>query len=150
MNANTHRAVVGKARRLVVKVGSALLTNKERTGVDGRMLLSLVTQLAAQRDAGREVLLVTSGAVALGLGVMGLTERPSDLASMQACAACGQVRLMHHYAEAFGLCAVGVGQVLLTHADLADRRRYLNARRAIAAMLARRSLRLTGLGKASG
>jgi glutamate 5-kinase len=137
MNASTHRAVVGKARRLVVKVGSALLTNKERTGVDGRMLLSLVTQLAAQRDAGREVLLVTSGAVALGLGVMGLTERPSDLASMQACAACGQVRLMHHYAEAFGLCAVGVGQVLLTHADLADRRRYLNARRAIAAMLAR-------------
>ncbi|MBI5494801.1 MAG: glutamate 5-kinase [Deltaproteobacteria bacterium] len=125
------------SRRIVVKVGSTLLTTADRSGVDGRMLLSLVTQLAAQRDAGRQVLLVSSGAVALGLGPMGLTERPSDLASMQACAACGQVRLMHHYAEAFGTCRVAVGQVLLTHADLADRRRYLNARRTIAAMLDR-------------
>lgn len=137
MTADSGRSQLAKAKRIVVKVGSALLTSKDRAGVEGRMVLSLVTQLAQQRAEGREVLFVTSGAVALGLAPMGLTERPTDLASLQACAACGQVRLMSHYAEAFGMCRIPVGQVLLTHADLADRRRYLNARRAVGAMLER-------------
>ncbi len=133
----TTRESLQNTKRLVVKVGSALLTNQARTAVEGRMLLSLVTQLAAQRAAGRQVMLVTSGAVALGLGPLGLTERPTDVATMQACAACGQVRLMRHYAEAFDVCQVPVAQVLLTHADLADRRRYLNARRAVSVLLER-------------
>jgi len=135
--AESLRAQLQKSKRIVVKVGSALLTSKDRAGVEGRMVLSLVTQLAEQRAQGREVLFVTSGAVSLGLAPMGLTERPTDLASLQACAACGQVRLMAHYAEAFGMCQIPVSQVLLTHADLADRRRYLNARRAVAVMLER-------------
>jgi glutamate 5-kinase len=123
-----------QTKRLVVKVGSAILTSPDRE-VNGRVLLGVVTQLAAQREAGRQVLLVSSGAVALGLRSMGLTERPTDLATAQAAAACGQVRLMHHYAEAFATCGIPVAQVLLTHADLADRRRYLNARRAVCALL---------------
>jgi glutamate 5-kinase len=130
---------VRQAKRVVVKVGSALLTTRQRA-IDGRMLLSLVSQIATQRDAGLEVLLVTSGAVALGLGPLGFSERPTELAALQACAATGQVRLMHHYAEAFGTCGIAVAQVLLTHADLADRRRYLNARRAVGVMLGRRVL----------
>ncbi|MEW5853031.1 MAG: glutamate 5-kinase [Myxococcota bacterium] len=128
------RAELPQAKRIVVKVGSALLTTQGQT-VNGQVLLSLVTQLAHQRAQGRQVLLVTSGAVALGLGPLGLTERPADLATAQASAACGQVRLMAHYADAFALCGIHVGQVLLTHGDLADRRRYLNARRAVAALL---------------
>ena len=134
--ADAARVELKNAKRLVVKVGSAILTSPDRE-VNGRVLLGVVTQLAAQRDLGRQVLLVSSGAVALGLRPLGLTERPADLETAQAAAACGQVRLMHHYAEAFGTCGVSVAQVLLTHADLADRRRYLNARRAVGALLDR-------------
>lgn len=137
--ADTARAELRGAQRVVFKVGSAILTGPGGS-VNGPVLLSLVTQLAAQRAAGRQVLLVTSGAVALGLHPLGLTERPSDLAMAQASAACGQVRLMAHYSEAFGLCGIPVAQVLVTHADLADRRRYLNARRALGALLERRVL----------
>lgn len=131
----SRRGALDGARRLVVKVGSALLTHPETLAPDGRTLLELVSQLVAQRTAGRQVILVSSGAVSLGLAAMGLTERPADVATMQACAACGQVRLMHHYSEAFGMCGVPVAQVLVTHADLADRTRYLNARRAVSVML---------------
>lgn len=114
-------------RRLVVKIGSRVLVN-ERQGLDEAQLASLVAQLAAERKAGREVICVSSGAVAAGLRDMGLSARPSDLPSIQAAAAIGQARLMQVYRNLFAEHGLTVAQVLLTHADLRSRERHLNAR----------------------
>ena len=124
------RARLPKTRRLVVKVGSALLAPPK--AIYGR----LAKDIAAARAAGCEVVLVTSGAIALGLGVLGQSARPKALAMLQAAAAAGQPKLMRRWHAALRRFGVPVAQVLLTHADLADRERFLNARRALLALLA--------------
>lgn len=124
------RLALARARRVVVKVGSQLLTDPltfDRIGGDIARLL----------EEGREIVLVTSGAIALGLEPLGLKERPRDLVGLQAAAAAGQSRLMRRWMDVLeGARSRPCAQILLTHADLADRRRYLNARSALSRLIA--------------
>lgn len=130
-------ALLEKVNRLVVKLGTGILTNGQRQP-DPAKLRQLVDQVAAQHRAGREVVLVSSGAVGAGMGALGLSERPSALADLQACAAVGQLQLMAAYDECFGEHRLHVGQVLLTHEDLRHHDRHLNARHTLLALLERR------------
>ena len=127
-------AVVASARRLVVKVGSSSLTTAAG-GIDETRLTALVDGLAAQRAAGREVVLVSSGAIAAGLAPLGLGRRPRDLARQQAAASVGQGLLMHRYTAAFAAHHLTVGQVLLTVDDVTRRSHYRNAFRTFAKLL---------------
>src|SRR5882757_6920965 len=95
------RAAIGAAGRVVVKVGSSSLTSAAG-GLDPARLDTLVDALAAHRIGGRQVVLVSSGAIAAGLAPLGLSRRPRDLATQQAAASVGQLTLAHAYAEAFG------------------------------------------------
>lgn len=122
--------------RIVVKLGTGVLTDS-RKQPDLGQLRQLVTQLAGQRNAGREIVLVTSGAVGAGMGVLGHAERPRDLAELQACAAVGQSRLMTTYERLFESFGLHVAQVLLTHDDLEHHDRHLNARNTLCTLLDR-------------
>ncbi len=129
------RAGIPRAARVVVKIGSSSLTAR-----DGRLnlprLYSLVEVLADRRDAGQEVVLVSSGAIAAGIAPLGLPVRPQDLATAQATASVGQGILMARYTEAFAEHGRRVGQVLLTAEDLIRRQHYRNAQRALERLLA--------------
>src|ERR1043166_7907113 len=113
--------------RIVVKLGTGVLTDT-RKQPDPAQLEQLVAQIAEQRNAGKEIVLVTSGAGGAGMGLLGHGKRPADLAELQACAAVGQSRLMAIYAELFACHHLRVAQVLLTHEDLQHHERHLNAR----------------------
>src|SRR4051794_2022914 len=97
----------------------------------------LVSQVAAQRTAGREIVIVTSGAVGAGMGVLGYAKRPESVAEQQACAAVGQSRLMATYEKLFAEFDLHVAQVLLTHADLQHHERHHNARGTLLTLLKR-------------
>jgi len=125
---------VDDVRRVVVKVGSRVLVDDDYR-LDESRVGSLVDQIVRVREAGRSVALVSSGAVAAGLPDLKLTRRPTDLPSLQAAAALGQARLIELYRELFARHGVAVGQALLTHADLRDRDRHLNARNALNRLL---------------
>ena len=114
--------------RIVLKFGSGILANPTGTTLDLGQFQRLAAEVGAQVKKGNEVIVVSSGAVAAGLGVLGLTERPDELAARQACAAIGQVKLMQLYAESFAAHGLNVAQLLLTHADLDSRISYRNAR----------------------
>jgi len=116
------------ARRLVVKAGSRVLVRRDGA-LDTRRLARLAADLAAWRraDAARSLVLVSSGAIACGLRVLGIRRRPTDLPSLQMAAAVGQSRLMAAWSAAFARVRVPIAQVLLTHDDVRDRSRYLNA-----------------------
>jgi len=122
--------------RIVVKVGTGVLTDS-RKKPDPAQLEQLVEQLAGQRKSGREMVLVTSGAVGAGMGALGYERRPAQLSELQACAAVGQPLLMAIYAELFGRHGLGVAQVLLTHDDLQHHERHLNARNTLVTLLGR-------------
>jgi glutamate 5-kinase len=128
-------AVLPDIRRLVVKLGTGVLTDARRQP-DPAQFEQLVAQLAAQRRAGREVVLVTSGAVGAGMGALGFEKRPTSTAELQACAAIGQSRLMSVYEKLFAQHGLQVAQVLLTHADLEHHERHLNARNTLVTLLA--------------
>jgi glutamate 5-kinase len=135
------RAAVEAAARIVVKVGSSSLTGSSvgaagSAGIDEPRLDRLVDALAQSRAAGREVVLVTSGAIAAGLGPIGLTRRPRDLATQQAAASVGQGLLMHRYTQAFARHGLASGQVLLTAEDVVRRAHYRNAQRTLNRLLA--------------
>ncbi len=123
------RAAIGAAQRLVVKVGSSSLTSQGGGHLDPAALSALVDVLAARRRAGTQVVLVSSGAIAAGLGPLGLARRPGDLATQQAAASVGQGALVAAYQSAFGSHGLTVGQVLLTADDVTRRTHYTNARR---------------------
>ncbi len=123
-------------RRVVVKVGTRLLTH-EGGGLAPEQLELLVDQIVALRGSDREVVLVTSGAVGVGMGILGHATKPKLLAQKQACAAVGQIRLMHFYDEAFGRRGVPVAQYLLTAEDFRDPERFGNIRQATEALLKR-------------
>ena len=129
------RQAVAAARRVVVKVGSSSLTSADGHLADDRVD-ALVDALAGLRHADREVVLVSSGAIAAGLGPLGLARRPRDLATLQAAASVGQGALVHRYAASFGGHGLRVGQVLLTAEDVVRRAHYLNARRTLDRLLA--------------
>src|SRR5437899_12115030 len=97
----------------------------------------LVAQMAEQRQLGKEIVLVSSGAVGAGMGVLGFDRRPSELAELQACAAVGQSRLMAIYEKLFAQFGLHVAQVLLTHDDLQHHERHLNARNTLVTLLSR-------------
>jgi glutamate 5-kinase len=130
----TTRPELAKAQRVVVKVGSSSLTTPD--GLDVERLTALVEVLAGLRAAGREVVLVSSGAIAAGMAPLGLTGRPQNLATAQAAASVGQLRLVQTYADAFGRHGLTIGQVLLTPDDLTRRSHYRNAERTLDRLLA--------------
>jgi glutamate 5-kinase len=123
------------ARRLVVKVGSSLVTNQGQ-GLDRAAIARWAGQIAQLRAGGKEVLLVSSGAIAEGMQRLGWTRRPQAMHELQAAAAVGQMGLIQVYESAFREHDLHTAQVLLTHADLADRQRYLNARSTLRTLLA--------------
>jgi glutamate 5-kinase len=129
------RPEIAGARRVVVKVGSSSLTTVPG-GLDPERLSALVDVLGAVRTAGREVVLVSSGAIAAGLAPLRLDGRPRDLATAQAAASVGQLRLVQTYADAFGRHDITVGQILLTADDLTRRSHYRNAYRTMERLLA--------------
>ena len=131
-----HRALLKSASRLVVKLGTGVLTDSRKL-IDPAQLEQLVAQMAAQRKAGREIILVTSGAVGAGMGALGYETRPTELAEKQACAAVGQSRLMAAYDKLFSAHGLVVAQVLLTHEDLEHHERHLNARNTLVTLLQR-------------
>ena len=122
------------ARRIVVKIGSTLITN-HGAGVDHALIREWVAQIAALRSRGVEVLLVSSGAIAEGMQRLGWKSRPHEINQLQAAAAVGQMGLVQVYESAFREHGVGTAQILLTHDDLADRKRYLNARTTLSTLL---------------
>ncbi len=128
------RPEVAGAARVVVKVGSSSLTSLPG-GLDAARLTALVDVLAAVRASGREVVLVSSGAIAAGLAPLGVEGRPRDLATAQAAASVGQLRLVQTYADAFDRHGIVVGQVLLTADDLTRRGHYRNARQTLERLL---------------
>jgi glutamate 5-kinase len=120
--------------RVVVKLGTGVLTDSSKQP-DLAQLEQLVAQIAEQRKAGRDVVVVSSGAVGAGMGALGYSKRPNDLADLQACAAVGQSRLMAIYERLFGTFGLAVAQVLLTHDDLQHHDRHLNARNTLVTLL---------------
>jgi glutamate 5-kinase len=124
-----------KARRIVVKIGSALLADRETGQLKGEWLRSLIDDVAALAKAGKDVVLVSSGAVALGRHKLRLPKGPLELEQSQAAAAVGQIGLAHAYEEMAGAHSLTTAQILLTLGDTEERRRYLNARHTIETLL---------------
>jgi glutamate 5-kinase len=127
-------SVLAAAKRLVIKVGSSLVTNQGH-GLDHAALAQWAEQIAELKRRGRQVLLVSSGAVAQGMQRLGWSRRPSQLHELQAAAAVGQMGLVEAYESCFRTHGLHAAQILLTHEDLADRKRYLNARSTLRTLL---------------
>lgn len=131
-----HRGSLDGVTRLVVKLGTGILTDSRKQPELAQMA-QLVAQVSGQRQAGREVVLVSSGAVGAGMGTLGFERRPASLSELQACAAVGQSRLMATYEKLFAGFGLHVAQVLLTHDDLEHHDRHLNARNTLLTLLER-------------
>jgi glutamate 5-kinase len=125
---------VASAKRIVVKVGSSLVTDEGR-GLDHAAVARWAEEIAELKRAGREIVLVSSGAIAEGIKRLGWRSRPSAMHELQAAAAVGQMGLVQAYESAFSRYGLHTAQILLTHEDLVDRRRYLNARSTLVTLL---------------
>ena len=134
MSVGTPGSIVARARRLVIKLGSTLVTNDGR-GIDHAAVGRWAEEIAALKRSGREVVLVSSGAIVEGMQRLGWTKRPAAIHALQAAAAVGQMGLVQAYEAAFSRFGLHTAQILLTHEDLADRRRYLNARSTLLTLL---------------
>jgi glutamate 5-kinase len=134
MKGTEQRKALAKARRIVVKIGSRVLVQSSGRP-DLRRIKGLVKDIAQLRKGGREVVVVSSGAIGTGMQALGMKTRPDALPELQMAAAVGQSRLMAHYDKLFSAERCRVGQVLLTHDDLKDRQRHLNARNTMMALL---------------
>jgi glutamate 5-kinase len=130
------RTVLAEAPLLIVKIGTSVLTGGADR-LDEAYLHDIASQVARIVRAGRRVILVSSGAVGAGLGVLGLERRPDDLAQLQAAAAAGQPELIRLWREAFAVRSVRVGQVLVGRSDFDARDRFLNIRHCLSALLER-------------
>ena len=130
----TDFSILKPTRRVVAKVGSALVTNGG-AGIDRSAIARWAADVAALRARGVDVIFVSSGAVAEGMARLGWTTRPKAMPELQAAAAVGQMGLVNVYEQAFAAHGLHTAQVLLTHEDLADRKRYLNARSTLTALL---------------
>jgi len=130
----TKRASLNEHTRWVVKIGSALLTN-DGEGLHVNLINELAEQIAFLRDNEIEVVLVSSGSVAAGVSQLRMNARPVKVNELQAAAAVGQASLVRHYEEAFQPFGITIAQVLLTHSDISNRERYLNARSTLAKLL---------------
>jgi len=127
-------SIIQKSKRLVIKVGSSLVTNDGK-GLDHAAIAKWALQISQLRELGKEVVLVSSGAIAEGMQRLGFEKRPTGIHELQACAAVGQMGLAQIYEASFRVHDIHTAQVLLTHADLADRERYLNARSTLVTLL---------------
>ncbi len=134
MQQDHKKNIFRRARRIVVKIGSQILSSSR--GIEEARLNALVSDLAALHSEGKEIVVVSSGAVAAGMTQLGRTERPQSIPEKQALAAVGQIRLMALYERAFAKFDKSIAQVLLTHEDLANRQRYLNAKHTFQMLLA--------------
>ncbi len=134
MNQKSASRVMSSARRIVVKVGSSLVTNEGR-GLDEAAIEEWSRQISVLVRDGREVIMVSSGAIAEGMKRLGWSSRPREIHELQAAAAVGQMGLAQMYETRLKAHGLGSAQVLLTHADLADRERYLNARSTLLTLL---------------
>jgi len=130
----SRRADIKQSKRCVIKIGSALLTN-DGSALNTAGIVTWVEQISALRNSGVEVVLVSSGAVAEGMCRLGLTKRPDTVHDLQAAAAVGQMGLIQSYESAFSKFDLHTAQVLLTHDDLSNRQRYLNARNTVRSLL---------------
>ena len=130
----TTRKTVAESKRWVIKIGSALITN-DGQGLNREAIQSWVQQIAGLRESGKEVLLVSSGAVAEGMARLGWKLRPHALHELQAAAALGQMGLVQNFESCFKQHDIHTAQVLLTHEDLGNRQRYLNARSTLKTLL---------------
>jgi len=128
------RATIHQCQRWIVKVGSSLLT-EDGKGIDTEFISQLAKQIAWLRAQGIEVILVSSGSVAAGIAQLSMSKRPVQLTELQAVAAVGQALLVRSYEEAFKPLDITIAQVLLTHADIANRERYLNAKNTLSQLL---------------
>ncbi|MCE9624203.1 MAG: glutamate 5-kinase [Deltaproteobacteria bacterium] len=128
------RSTLKQKKRLVIKIGSSILTDAEGR-LDPLVFQRLAAEAADLQAKGRKVILVSSGAIAAGMKRLGFATKPHLIPQKQAMAAAGQTALMHEYEKAFAVHGLNVAQILLTRDDLADRRRFLNARHAIAELL---------------
>ncbi|MEY3018922.1 MAG: hypothetical protein RL336_2057, partial [Pseudomonadota bacterium] len=128
------REALLRGRRWVIKIGSALLTDNGK-GLHREAMQAWVEQMAELAQSGYEIVLVSSGAVAAGMGTLGWTKRPTAINELQAAAAVGQMGLIHSYEQMFKSFAINTAQVLLINDDLANRGRYLNARSALTTLL---------------
>ena len=131
------REPILRSRRIIVKVGGSVLTAPNEEGVNRRVLGKIVSQVVELREARRDVVLVSSGAIAAGVKRLGMKRIPSAIPERQAAAAVGQPILMEAYGRAFNRKGVEIGQVLLTHADLDVRSRFLNACNTFETLLAK-------------
>lgn len=129
-----HGSPVAGGERIVVKVGSSLVTN-DGQGIDVHAVNQWCKQIATLREQGKQVVLVSSGAIAEGMARLGWKKRPAEMHELQAAAAVGQMGLAQAYEGAFAAHALRTAQILLTHEDLANRLRYLNARSTLLALL---------------
>ncbi len=134
MTAPGDRHVVRAAERWVVKIGSSLVTDEGR-GIHAESIAFWASQIAGLRSQGREVILVSSGAIAEGMKRLGWETRPHEIHELQAAAAVGQMGLAQAYESGFARWKLKTAQILLTHEDIADRRRYLNARSTLNTLL---------------
>jgi len=133
------KSIIRESKTWVVKIGSALLTNPD-SGLNTEIIAHLADQIVSLRQQGIQVVLVSSGSIAEGLRRLGIGKRPREVHRLQAAAAVGQMGLVHSYQLEFNRHEVVCAQVLLTHADLANRMRYLNARRTIQTLLEMQAL----------
>ncbi|MFM7119737.1 MAG: glutamate 5-kinase, partial [Gammaproteobacteria bacterium] len=133
-DARRERERVARARRIVIKIGSALLTDP-RHGLARERIRQWCAEISRLQGPERQILLVSSGAVAEGVARLGLGARPTTIHGLQAAAAVGQMGLVQAYEEGFSAHARRTAMVLLTHDDLSDRQRYLNARATLSALL---------------
>lgn len=122
-------------KRIVIKIGSGVLAQEEGVSLDLDIIARLAKSIASLTHAGHQCLVVSSGAVAAGLDALGLSERPSSINSLQACAAAGQARLMHHYEGQFSQLGMTVAQILLTHEDLSNEQRRSNVKNTLTHLL---------------
>jgi glutamate 5-kinase len=120
------KPILRRARRVVVKIGSQILSSTE--GIEEGRFKGLVRDLAALHERKKEIVVVSSGAVAAGMTKLGVKQRPKTIPQKQALAAVGQIKLMALYERQFSRFDKSVAQVLLTHEDLANRQRYINAK----------------------
>ena len=134
------RSILQSARKIVIKVGSSLLANLTGNGIETEFLQQLVHAIAEEKTAGKDIVLVSSGAVAAGCVELGLSRRPTTLAELQAAAAVGQCTLMQLYKDFFNGYNLSPAQVLLTIDDLRQRPRFLNSRNTLRELLSFRSV----------
>ncbi len=130
----TPRKTLANSKRWVIKIGSSLITN-DGQGLDRDAIHQWTQQITALRQQGKEILLVSSGAVAEGMARIGWKQRPRALHELQAAAALGQMGLIQHFESCFKKHSIHTAQILLTHEDLSDRQRYLNARSTLKTLL---------------